>query len=351
MPTYLLSFALYWMASVNYQPKTIQTPDAIQVSGICLDATTATYLPIEAFTMSGTTKIVLGLSDKDGKFYFQLPLSATSISFASNDYHTVTLPVSFVNKPGSKAEFRLGIIMSKRDSVAIQQTNQLIVSNDLPNNVAVNYTVEPIGSNAGLPLLTTAHGNRVVPGGSFKIEKGRGLPRINFEGARPGPYRVAASMANGQVLVDKRFTVKEGLTFMEVRVDEPNLSLPAGSVKEDNRAVTTMPSSKIVYFEQSRYELNPDVKASLDSVAQVLLDQQQLIARITGYTDNVGEQKLNLTLSEYRAKMVANYLQRKGVQGWQLHTAWKGSSSLTVLGESEAEKSKNRRVVIEFERK
>lgn len=350
MPTFLLCFALYWMGNLNHQPKTIQTPDAIQVSGICFDVTTAAYLPIEVFTLSGTAKIVLGLSDKDGKFFLQLPLSATSISFASKGYHTVTLPVSFVNKPSPKAEFRLGIIMSKQDSVAARQTNQLIISNDLPDNGAVNYLVEPTGSNAGLPLLTTAHGNQVAPGGRLTIEKGRALPRLNFEGARPGPYRIAVSTDKGQVLVDKRFTVKEGLTFMEVRADEPTPSPLASSVKENSRTESAIPSAKIVYFDQSRYELNPDVKTSLDSVAQALLTQPQLIARITGYTDNVGEQKLNLTLSEYRAKMVANYLQWKGVQPSQLHTAWKGGSSLMASGESEVEKAKNRRVVLEFER-
>lgn len=348
MPTYLLCFALYWMAGVNHQFKTIQTPDAIQVSGVCFDATTAAYLPIEVFTMTGTTKIVLGLSDKDGKFFFQLPLSATSISFASTDYHTVTLPVSFVNKPSRKAEFRLGIIMSKHDSMAVEQTSQLIISNDLPDNEAVNYIVEPTGSNAGLPLQTTVHGNRIAPGGRLTIGKGRGLPRINFEGARPGPYRVAASV-NGQVLVDKKFTVKEGLTFMEVQANEPTPSLLANSVKENNRVEMAMPNSKIVYFHQSRYELNPDTGIILDSIAQILLTQPQLIARITGYTDNVGEQKLNLTLSEYRAKMVANYLQRKGVQPSQLSTNWQGGNSLTVVNESEQEKAKNRRVIIQFD--
>ncbi len=351
MPTFLLCFALYWIGSLNYHSKIIQTPDVIQVSGICFDVTTASYLPIEAFAGSATTKIGLGRSDKDGKFFFQLPLSATSISFASKGYHTVTLPVSFVNKPSPKAEFRLGIIMSKRDSMAARQTNQLIISNDLPDNGVVSYRVEPTGSNAGLPGLINAHGNRVSSGGRLIFHKGRALPRINFEGAHPGPYRVVVSMDNGQVLVDKRFTVNEGLTFMEVRADEPNLSRLANPVKENSRTELAMPSAKIVYFDQSRYELNPDVKTSLDSVAQVLLTRPQLMARITGYTDNVGEQKLNLTLSEYRAKMVATYLQQKGVQPSQLHTAWNGGSSQTVLGESEAEKSKNRRVVIEFERK
>ncbi|MBD2705892.1 hypothetical protein IC229_35170 [Spirosoma sp. BT702] len=219
MPTFLLCFALYWMGNIDHQSETIQTPGAIQVSGHCFDITTAAYLPIEAFTMSGTDKIALGHSDKDGTFFLQLPLSATSVSFASKGYHTVTLPVSFVNKPSPKAEFRLGIIMSKQDSATAQQTNQLLISNDLPSSGTVSYLVEPTGSMTSLPLLKTAHGNRVSPGGRLRIEKGRTLPQINFEGAIPGPYRIAALMDNGQVLVDKKFTVTEGLTFMEVRID------------------------------------------------------------------------------------------------------------------------------------
>lgn len=350
MASHFLFFALCLVGRLNKQPKLPQTPDAIQVSGVCYDFTNAMYLPVEAFSMSGTTKIKLGQSDKDGKFSFLLPLSATSISFACSDYRTVTLPVTFVNHPGNKAKFRFGIIMGKRDSSTVRQTNQLLLSNDLPDSTDVNYGIEPTGSNAGLPLVTTAHGNRVAPGGRFIIPKGKGQgwPVTTFEGARPGPYRVTASMANGQVLTDKAFTVKEGLTFMEVRADEPS-SPNAG--KGSSFGNSSLPAPKTIYFEQSRYELTPATRASLDSVAQILTTQQQVVAHITGYTDNVGEQKLNVTLSEYRAKVVANYLKQKGTQVGQLLIDWKGGNSLTASGDSEDTKAKNRRVFIQFDQK
>ena len=348
MPSQLLFFTLYLVGILNNQPTFMQTPDGVQVSGVCYDFATAVYLPVEAFAMSGSTKINLGQSDKDGKFSFLLPLSATSISFTSTDYQTVTLPVTFVNHPGSGAAFRFGIIMGKRDSMAVRQTNQLLLSNDLSDSTAIDYTIEPTGSNAGLPLVTTAHGNRVAPGGHFAMVKGKKIPAINFEGARPGPYRAIVSMANGQILVDKVFTVKEGLTFMEVRADEPTVS---GSDKGSSPDNKLLPALKTVYFEQSRFELNPATKASLDSIARMLITQQGTVAHITGYTDNVGELKLNETLSEYRAKVVASYLRNKGVQETQLRTDWKGGNSLTDPGESENAKAKNRRVVIQFDRR
>lgn len=348
MTTHLLFLALYLAGGLNSQPTPVQSPDAVRVSGICFDATTAVYLPVEAFTMSGSTKIKLGQSDSEGKFDFLLPLSATTVSFTCRDYQTVTLPVTFVNNPGNGAKFRFGLIMGKRDSVAVRQTHQLIINNNLPDTTDVNYHIEPTGSNAGLPIVTTAHGNRVAPGGSFTVKKGRKWPLIVFEGARPGPYRLAASMANGRVLVDKAFTVKEGLTFMEVKADEPSQPASMSNARESSRDKSGSLIPKTVYFDQSHYELSPATKASLDSVARMLLTQQQVVAHITGYTDNVGEQNLNVTLSEYRAKMVANYLKQKGIREAQLLIDWKGGDVSNGLGDSEAVKAKNRRVVIQF---
>lgn len=344
MLTYPLFFALCLLISLNSQPQPIQTPDAIQVSGVCFDATNAVYLPVEAFAISGTTKVKLGQSDKDGKFNFLLPFSATSISFTHNDYRTVTLPVTFVNKPNNRAEFRLGIIMGKRDSLAVQQTHQLKMSNTLPDSIDVTYLIEPTGSNARRTIVTTAHGNRVPAGGRITVKKGRRLPLLTFDGAQPGPYRITASTANGQVLVSEEFTVEEGLTFMEIRANKPNQPTLSNSVN-------VLPNSRTVYFEQTRHELNSATKMTLDSVARLLTAQPQMVAHITGYTDNVGEQKLNLTLSEYRAKGVANYLKQRGVQEAQLLIDWKGGNALAATGDSEDAKTRNRRVVIQFNHK
>jgi outer membrane protein OmpA-like peptidoglycan-associated protein len=341
---YVLSLYLFsWLAQTALPG---QTPDAVKVSGICFDVTTAVYLPVEAFATSGMTRTRIGQSDKDGKFVLLVPLSATSISFTSPNYSTVTLPVTFVNNPSRKVDFRVGIIMGKQDSAAVQQTDQLIVSNDLPDDVDVDYSVLPTDRRAAVTISVTAHGNKVLPGMHTSFAKGKAMRFVNFEGARPGPYRAVVSTTNGQVLLDKAFTVTKGLTFLEVRADVPDKPVSENTAVEKRLDFATS-GTAIVYFEQSRYELMPETKSSLDSVARLMKSQPQLLAHITGYTDNVGEQKLNLTLSEYRAKLVAGYLKKQGILDARLRVDWKGGSAPIAPGDTEAEKAKNRRVVVQ----
>lgn len=343
----LLSLVLNGWFGQPVQPAT--STDSVHVSGICHDVTTAVYLPVEIYAMSGTSRTRLGQSDKDGKFFFLLPLSATSISFTCPNYRTVTLPVTFVNNPSRKADFRVGITMGKQDSVAVRQADQLIVSNDLPNDIDVNYMVDPTDRQKAMALTISAHGYRVPPGMNTTFSKGKMLRSVSFEGAKPGPYRALVSTTDGRVLIDKAFTVNKGLTFLEVRPDVPNKPVPE-KPDGDKRVEKAVPSTATVYFEQSRYELTPETKSSLDSVARLMVSQPQLLAHVTGYTDNVGEQKLNLTLSEYRAKLVAGYLKKRGITDARLRVDWQGGKALVSPGDAEADKARNRRVVIQFSR-
>jgi len=173
------------------------------------------------------------------------------------------------------------------------------------------------------------------------------MQSVRLEGAKPGPYRALVSTTDGRVLIDKPFTLTEGLTFLEVRADAP--AKPASVSAADEKSVETVaPSTAIIYFEQSRYELTAETKASLDSVVRLMTSQPQLLAHVTGYTDKVGEQKLNLTLSEYRAKRVLGYLKKQGISDARLRIDWQGGNALISPGDAEADKARNRRVVIQF---
>lgn len=332
------------------QPLQPDTPtDSVRVSGVCHDLTTAVYLPVDIYAMSGTSRTRLGQSDKDGRFRILLPRSATSISFTSPNYRTVTLPVTFVNNPTRKADFRVGITMGKQDSVAVRQADQLIVSNDLPDDVDVNYMVDPTDRKMATSITISAHGYRVPPGMNTKFRKGKILRSVTFEGAKPGPYRALVSTDDGRVLIDKAFTLNKGLTFLEVRADA--ITKPESvSAVDGKRVEKAAPATATVYFEQSRYELTPATKASLDSVARLMTSQPQVLAHVTGYTDNVGEQKLNLTLSEYRAKLVAGYLKNQGIADARLRVDWQGGNAQVSADGSETAKARNRRVVIQFSR-
>lgn len=66
-----------------------------------------------------------------------------------------------------------------------------------------------------------------------------------------------------------------------------------------------------------------------------MINRRGLIAGLTGHTDNVGKRELNLTLSEYRTRVAASYLQQKGIQWSRLSPTWKGPDSSMAPNDSE----------------
>lgn len=103
---------------------------------------------------------------------------------------------------------------------------------------------------------------------------------------------------------------------------------------------------RTVQFEQSSYILLAQASTELNQLVQALKTNPQWHVHIGGHTDNVGDARLNLALSEQRAKVVATYLVRRGIHDERITTEGFGSSQPLGDNTTEGERSKNRRVTI-----
>ncbi|GAB4043816.1 PA14 domain-containing protein [Spirosoma litoris] len=103
---------------------------------------------------------------------------------------------------------------------------------------------------------------------------------------------------------------------------------------------------RTVQFEQSSYVLLPEASTELNQLIQSMKANLQWHIHIAGHTDNVGDPRLNLALSEYRAKVVATYLTQRGIADDRITTEGFGSKRPLGDNTTESERSKNRRVEI-----
>lgn len=102
-------------------------------------------------------------------------------------------------------------------------------------------------------------------------------------------------------------------------------------------------------FDNLVFETNKDViKDSsfpyLDELAKVLISEPTWKLSIVGHTDNVGKDAYNLELSKKRATAVKNYLTTKGVAPEIITSDGKGETNPIAPNDTEAGRSKNRRV-------
>jgi outer membrane protein OmpA-like peptidoglycan-associated protein len=99
-----------------------------------------------------------------------------------------------------------------------------------------------------------------------------------------------------------------------------------------------------VLFDSGKYSLKPGAREKLAKVAGILLAYPSLNIEVGGYTDNVGGDAMNQTLSENRAGSVRDYLVQQGVATNSVSSKGFGSTLPVSSNDNAAGRQQNRRV-------
>ena len=97
-------------------------------------------------------------------------------------------------------------------------------------------------------------------------------------------------------------------------------------------------------FEQGRGTINKESFPSLDEVVAMLEDHPSMVIQLEGHTDNVGNAKLNMKLSEDRVENVKKYLVSKGIGKDRVKTKAFGGTQPLSTDKTEEARALNRRV-------
>lgn len=106
----------------------------------------------------------------------------------------------------------------------------------------------------------------------------------------------------------------------------------------------------IIYYNTGKSDVPAGDKARLDEAANFLKAHPEATFMVSGYTDSVGSDEFNLSLSDKRAKNIITYLTGKGASAGQLEQKDYGEASPAASNDTEEGKAKNRRVEIKLKK-
>ncbi|WP_276346170.1 OmpA family protein [Daejeonella sp. JGW-45] len=106
-----------------------------------------------------------------------------------------------------------------------------------------------------------------------------------------------------------------------------------------------------IFFDTNSFELLPESTTELGQLISFLKENPSVSIEIAGHTDNVGDDKSNLTLSENRARTVYNYLTSKQISPTKLSFKGYGESMPVTDNSTEEKRQNNRRTEFKIMKK
>lgn len=127
---------------------------------------------------------------------------------------------------------------------------------------------------------------------------------------------------------------------------ELGLPAPAATTAPTAHHVGKVMRLDALIFHQRSAVISPESYPELNTVADMLHSNPNMVIQLEGHTDTRGDKNLNLKLSEDRVESVKNYLVRRGVSKSRIKLkAYGGSQPLSMENTEEAHKL-NRRVEV-----
>jgi outer membrane protein OmpA-like peptidoglycan-associated protein len=99
-----------------------------------------------------------------------------------------------------------------------------------------------------------------------------------------------------------------------------------------------------IHFDTAKATIRPESFPRLDSVVEYMAHKLSARIEISGHTDNVGNPKANMTLSEKRAQACRDYLVAKGIDGSRIEAVGYGDMKPIAPNDTPEGQQKNRRI-------
>lgn len=161
-------------------------------------------------------------------------------------------------------------------------------------------------------------------------ERARMQAQASSADAEAARKAAAAQLAAAQSAEAKADRLQSQLSALEAKQTERGMVLTLGDV----------------LFDTGQAELKPGAFSTIDRLATFMRENPERTLAVEGYTDSVGGEAYNLSLSQRRADAVRAALLARGVDGARITTSGLGKASPVASNDTASGRQRNRRVEI-----
>jgi len=203
------------------------------------------------------------------------------------------------------------------------------------------YTISKGNSEA----LTATIGLRFKLGATGNKQHARNISMCEYY-PKPAPVIIEKIVKDNTIETLKRLDALEAKNdSLNAKINRINDNRIVILAKDSAEEITSFPN---IEFEFASDRITEDSYSSLDQIAVLLKDNTSSVRlNVAGYTDYIGTEEYNQTLSVKRANAVKTYMLKKGVPASSIDIIGYGEERPIATNESDAGRQKNRRV--EFE--
>jgi len=261
---------------------------------------------------------------KTGRYLFILPHKKTyKFSYTADGYHEVTS--SYKVDPGKEyMETEMVFILPdvRLEKKVLGTIGVFGVITNLQKKTVKNVTINVLDNSNGKLVGTYTSDNF----GKYQFVLNRGMNcNLSFE--------------------------SEGYLMQSANVNTPKENYYS-SVEKNIVLQPIAEGSKIVlnnlFFDSNKSKIRKDSYVELEKIYKFLKDRPNIRVEVAGYTDNKGDDKSNIKLSESRSKAVLEYLVKKGIPVSRITFKGYGKEQPVATNDTDEGRQMNRRVELKI---
>lgn len=259
-----------------------------------------------------------------GRYIFILPHSKTyKITYTADGYHAVT-NTHKVDAGKEYVETEMVFILK---DVRLEKKEQGTVG---VYGIVSNLSKKPV-KNVTINVIDNANGKSA---GSYKTNN---AGEYTFVLKRGQNYNLSYE-SEGYLMLSENVNMPKDNSYASV---EKNVTLQP--IAEGSTIVL-----KNLFFDTNKSKIRKESSVELDKVVKFLKDRPDINIEVAGYTDNKGDDKSNIKLSENRSKAVMDFLVKKGISKTRITNKGYGKEDPIASNDTDAGRQLNRRVELKI---